>query len=74
MTTVNIHEAKTQLSKLLSLVENGQEHIVICKYGSPIAKIVPYKKKRRSSVSKDLKPLAVNADLTAPVSEDWELE
>jgi prevent-host-death family protein len=73
MTTVNIHEAKTQLSALLSLVEQGQEHIVICKYGSPIAEIIPYKKKRRSSVSKSLRPTKVKADLTEPVSEDWEL-
>lgn len=74
MTTVNIHEAKTQLSALLALVEQGEEHIVICRYGSPIAEIVPYKKKRRSSVNKSLMPIKVAADLTEPVAGDWELE
>ena len=40
MTTVNIHEAKTHLSRLLSRVEGGEE-IVIAKAGKPVARIVP---------------------------------
>jgi prevent-host-death family protein len=35
-TTVNIHEAKTHLSKLLERVQNGEE-ITIAKAGKPIA-------------------------------------
>jgi prevent-host-death family protein len=37
-TTVNIHEAKTQLSKLLRRVQDGEE-IVIAKAGKPIARL-----------------------------------
>ena len=33
---VNIHEAKTNLSRLLSQVENGEE-VIIAKAGKPIA-------------------------------------
>ncbi|GFP33683.1 hypothetical protein HKBW3S42_02022, partial [Candidatus Hakubella thermalkaliphila] len=40
MTTVNIHEAKTHFSRLLSRVEGGEE-ITIAKAGKPIAMIVP---------------------------------
>ena len=36
MTTVNIHEAKTHLSKLLVRVMSG-EQIIIAKAGKPIA-------------------------------------
>lgn len=39
--TVNIHEAKTQLSRLLVLVENGEE-VVIARHGKPIAKLEAY--------------------------------
>ena len=74
MTTVNIHEAKTQLSALLSQVEARSEHIVICRYGSPVAEIIPYKKRKRSNVKKSLSPISVNCDLTLPTSEDWSLE
>lgn len=38
---VNIHEAKTQLSKLLEEVERG-ERIVIARAGEPVAVLVPY--------------------------------
>jgi prevent-host-death family protein len=40
MDTVNIHEAKTHLSKLLERVERG-EHIVIARAGKPIAELRP---------------------------------
>jgi prevent-host-death family protein len=38
--TVNVHEAKTHLSRLLERVERGEE-IVIARSGKPIAKLVP---------------------------------
>ncbi len=37
---VNVHEAKTHLSRLLERVQMGEE-IVLAKAGRPIAKIVP---------------------------------
>lgn len=42
MTQVNIHEAKTHLSKLLARVAAG-EQIVISKSGKPVARLVPWK-------------------------------
>ena len=41
---VNMHEAKTNLSKLITLLEEGQE-IIIAKAGNPVAKLVSYTKK-----------------------------
>jgi prevent-host-death family protein len=38
--TVNIHSAKTNLSKLLARVQEGEE-IVIAKAGKPVARLVP---------------------------------
>jgi len=40
---VNVHEAKTHLSKLLNRVAAGEE-IVIARYGRPAARIVPIQK------------------------------
>lgn len=37
---VNIHQAKTMLSKLLQRVEQGEE-IVIARAGRPVARLVP---------------------------------
>ena len=39
--TVNIHEAKTHLSKLLERVANG-EMIIIAKAGKPVAVLSPF--------------------------------
>ena len=44
--TVNVHEAKTQLSKLLEAVQSGHE-VVIAKSGTPIARLVPYTPPKR---------------------------
>lgn len=43
-TTYNVHEAKTQLSRLLKQVEDGEE-IVIAKAGEPVARLIPMPKK-----------------------------
>jgi prevent-host-death family protein len=44
---VSVHGAKTQLSKLLDLVENG-EHVVIERHGQPVAQLVPVRRRRTS--------------------------
>lgn len=43
---VNMHEAKSSLSKLVELVQNGEE-VVIAKAGNPVALLKPYKKSVR---------------------------
>ena len=42
MTQVNIHEAKTHLSRLLEQVEAGEE-VIISRSGRPIARLVAYR-------------------------------
>jgi len=41
MKQVNIHQAKTHLSRLLEAVEAGEE-IVIARSGAPVARLMPY--------------------------------
>ena len=45
MTTVNVHEAKTHLSRLLEKVERGEE-VVIARDGQPVARLVAVRRKR----------------------------
>ena len=44
--TVNIHEAKTNLSKLIALLEKGED-IIIAKAGNPVAKLISYRSSSR---------------------------
>ena len=41
MTKVNIHQAKTQFSRLVELAAGGEE-VIIAKSGKPVARLVPY--------------------------------
>jgi prevent-host-death family protein len=47
MQLVNIHEAKTRLSKLLEQVRAGED-VIIAKAGVPIARLVPYTPPKRN--------------------------
>ena len=48
-TTVNIHEAKTHLSRLVERIEAGEE-IVIARAGRPVARLVPYRARTRPRI------------------------
>ena len=49
MQITNIHQAKTQLSKLIERVLQGEE-IIIAKAGNPVAKLVPYQANKQPRV------------------------
>jgi prevent-host-death family protein len=70
MSTVNIHEAKTQLSKLIARVEAGEE-IVIARDGSPVARLVAVRKPTMKRVSgRDRGLFSVPEDFNAPLPEN----
>ncbi len=55
MTQVNMFQAKTELSKLVALLESGGEDaVIIARSGKPVAKLVPYREttKKRIGVAK----------------------
>ena len=60
---VNIHEAKTQLSRLLEQLENG-EQVVIARHGVPIAQIIPFRAKGFPFGIAKHNPLV-------PLGDDW---
>jgi prevent-host-death family protein len=67
VTTVNVHEAKTHLSRLLAKVAAGEE-VVIAKAGTPIAKLVPVTRGRRQPGRlKDV--IRIGEDFDAPLPE-----
>ena len=71
MATVNINQAKTNLSRLLSRVELGEE-IIISNRGVPVAKLVPFRTSldRRSSLGQDRGKFIVPDDFNAPLPEE----
>ena len=73
MISVNTHEAKTRLSELLAKVETKHETIVICRNGTPVAELLPWKKvKNPLRQSPKLKRIKFHEDPSLPLSEnDW---
>lgn len=60
MQITNIHQAKTNLSKLIEKTQQGEE-VIIAKSGKPVAKLVAYKEKL-----KPRKPGALKGKIFVP--------
>ncbi len=68
--TVNIHEAKTHLSRLLERVSQGEE-IVIAKAGKPVARLVAVTEKpKRREPGSAKGTLWYSDDFDAPLPEE----
>lgn len=70
MKTVNIHEAKTHLSRLLEAVSAGEE-VIIAKAGKPMARLVAYEaplKPRRLGLLRG--KIKIHDDFDAPLPPD----
>ncbi len=68
MKIVNIHEAKTHLSRLLERVADGEE-IILARAGKPVAKLVPLKPKPRRPGGLKGK-VRIHADFDEPLPDD----
>lgn len=67
---VNIHEAKTQLSRLVAKVAAGSE-VIIAKAGKPMARLSPMTatvKRKRLGLLKG--KIRIIGDFNAPLSDD----
>ena len=67
---VNVHEAKTQLSRLLLRISMGEE-VVIARAGKPVARLAPFTEKpdRRTAGSAQGQ-VWIAPDFDAPLPEE----
>jgi prevent-host-death family protein len=69
---VNIHEAKTHLSRLLERVAIGEE-VIIAKAGKPVAKLVPFEKQPKKRILGSAKgEFTVPDDFNDPLPKEIE--
>jgi len=65
--TVNIHEAKTHLSRLLEQVRLGEE-VIIAKAGKPVARLVAFSEKPKRRVPGSARgQIWIGEDFDAPL-------
>jgi prevent-host-death family protein len=67
--SVGVHEAKTNLSKLLELVLSGEE-IAITRRGEEIARIVPTPRRGARRLGIDRGRFSVPEDFDAPLPDE----
>ncbi len=68
--TVNVHEAKTNLSRLLSRVERGEE-IVISRAGRPIARLLPFEPRGKTrTLGADEGAVWIADDFDSPLPDE----
>ncbi len=72
MKQVSIHEAKTQLSALVAQVERLGDKVTICRYGRPVAELIPIQRGSRGRVHPELSKVKVKGDMTDPTESEWE--
>ncbi|MYD52637.1 MAG: type II toxin-antitoxin system Phd/YefM family antitoxin [Dehalococcoidia bacterium] len=75
MVTVNVHEAKTHLSRLLAQVEAGEE-VIIARNGKPVAQLVRCKKRGKRQFGSMKGLISIDDRFFEPLSEEelaaWE--
>lgn len=67
---VNVHEAKTHLSRLLVDVENGRE-VTIARAGRPIARLVPAEAPRKRELGLERGKIWISPDFDEPMPDEW---
>jgi prevent-host-death family protein len=69
VTQVNVHQAKTELSRLLLDVERGHD-VVIARNGVPVARLVPFTPTRPKGLCVDTwkRRIQMAADFDAPLT------
>lgn len=66
---VSIHDAKMHLSRLLDLVEAGEEFI-IARNGEPVARLVPIRPRLPRTPGRLMDAVRVADDFDAPLPEE----
>jgi prevent-host-death family protein len=74
---VNMHEAKSSLSRLVEEAESGEE-IILARAGEPVVRLVPVRPKRRRKLGQWRGKVVMSEDFDAPLSPEelvnWEGE
>ena len=75
MVVVNVHQAKTHLSRLLARAEAGEE-VVIARRGTPVAQLVACKPRKKRRPGRLKGKIVIPDDFLDPLPEEelaaWE--
>lgn len=71
MQTFSVHEAKTHLSRLLAMVERGEE-VIVTKSGKPVAKLMQFEDELPSVHHSMMQSVTFHGDVVGPFHDAWD--
>ena len=74
MQTIKASVFKAKCLKLMDIVNQTGEEIVITKNGEPVSRLVPYRKKVDSLFGLHKESVESCGDLLEPVGDEWTVE
>jgi prevent-host-death family protein len=72
MITVSIHEAKTNLSSLIKIIEQGGDRVIITRHGVAVAEISPLPRGKRTVLHSKIKDITILYNPTETTEEEWD--
>ena len=68
---IKASEFRARCFELMDEVAESGEEIVITKYGRPISRLLPYRKKRRMTFGRNRGNIRVLGDILEPMPAEW---
>ncbi len=69
--TIKASEFKAKCLQLMDEIANSGDEIVITKYGRPVSKLVPYRRKPRDLFGIDKGRIKILGDIVSPMPAEW---
>ncbi len=69
--TIKASEFKAKCLKLMDEVAESGEEIVITKYGRPVSRLQPYRKKMRMAFGRNRDNIRIHGDILEPMPAEW---
>jgi len=69
--TITASEFRARFLELMDEVAESGEEIVITKYGRPVSRLLPYRKKMRMAFGRNRDNIRILGDMLEPMPADW---
>ena len=69
--TMKASEFKAKCLQLMDEVAESGEEIIITKYGRPVSKLIPYRRKPKSFFGIDKGRIKILGDIVSPMPPEW---
>ena len=69
--TIKASEFKAKCLKLMDEVEESGREIVITKYGRPVSRLVPYRKRPQLEFGRNRDNIRILGDIVSPMPPEW---